>query len=175
MIKKVALALVAVIACILLYAATRPDSFTVHRSMTMKAPPDKVFALVNDLHNWGQWSPWEKLDPAMKRTHSGAASGTGAVYAWDGNSDAGAGRMEITESVPSSKIVITLDFTKPWASSNTTLFELTPKGDSTTVSWTMSGPSPYITKLMTTFVSMDKLVGGDFEKGLSAIKVIAEK
>lgn len=175
MFKKIALVIVGLIAAVLLYATTRPDSFSVQRSATIKAPPEKVFALVNDFHNWPAWSPWEKLDPAMQRTHSGAAAGKGAVYAWLGNGDVGEGRMEIVESEPSSKVGIKLDFIKPFESSNTTLFTLQPQGDSTQVTWLMQGPAPYITKLMTVFVSMDAMIGKDFEAGLANMKANAEK
>jgi uncharacterized protein YndB with AHSA1/START domain len=175
MLKKIALVIVALVAIVLIYAATRPDSFSVQRTATIKAPPEKVFALINDFHNWSAWSPWEKLDPAMKRTHSGAKSGQGAVYAWLGNSDVGEGRMEITESVPSSKVGIQLDFITPFESKNTTLFTLQPQGDSTQVTWLMQGPAPYVTKLMTVFVSMDKMIGKDFEAGLANLKANAER
>jgi uncharacterized protein YndB with AHSA1/START domain len=175
MIKKLALVIVILVAAVLLYATTRPDSFSVQRSATIKASPDKVFALINDFHAWPTWSPWEKLDPAMKRTHSGAAAGKGAVYAWLGNSDVGEGRMEITESVPSSRVGIKLDFVTPLESSNTTLFTLAPQGDSTQVTWLMQGPAPYVTKLMTVFVSMDSMIGRDFEAGLANMKAVAEK
>jgi uncharacterized protein YndB with AHSA1/START domain len=175
MFKKIALVIVVLVAAVLLYATTRPDSFSVQRTATIKAPPEKVFALINDFHNWPAWSPWEKLDPAMKRTHTGATAGQGAVYAWLGNSDVGEGRMEITESVPSSRVGIKLDFIKPFESGNTTLFTLQPQGDSTQVTWLMQGPAPYVTKLMTVFVSMDKMIGKDFEAGLANMKAAAEK
>lgn len=175
MLKKIALVIVALIAVVLIYAATRPDNFSVQRTATIKAPPEKVFALINDFHNWPAWSPWEKLDPAMKRTHTGANAGQGAVYAWLGNSDVGEGRMEIVESVPSSRVGIKLDFITPFESKNTTLFTLQPQGDSTQVTWLIQGPAPYVTKLMTVFVSMDKMIGKDFEAGLANMKAAAEK
>ncbi len=175
MFKKIALVIVVLIAAVLLYATTRPDSFSVQRTATIKAPPEKVFALINDFHNWPVWSPWEKLDPAMQRTHSGANAGKGAVYAWLGNSDVGEGRMEIVESASPSKVDIKLDFIKPFESSNTTLFTLQPQGDSTQVTWQMQGPAPYITKLMTVFVSMDAMIGKDFEAGLANLKANSEK
>jgi hypothetical protein len=175
MFKKIALVIVVLIAAVLLYATTRPDTFSVQRSTTIKAPPEKIFPLINDFHAWQAWSPWEKLDPAMKRTHSGAAAGKGAVYAWLGNSDVGEGRMEITESVPSFKVGIKLDFITPFESSNTTVFTLAPQGDSTQVTLLMQGPAPYVTKLMTVFVSMDSVIGKDFEAGLAAMKAAAEK
>jgi len=174
MIKKIALAVVAILLVILGLAAMKPDSFAVRREIAIKAPPARIAPLIADFHQWGNWSPWEHLDPTMQRTFSGAPSGPGAVYAWQGNGDVGAGRMEVTGQDP-SKVAIKLDFLKPFESHNTTEFVLTPQGDSTTVSWTMSGPMPFISKLMTVFVSMDAMIGKDFEKGLAAMKTVAEK
>jgi hypothetical protein len=174
MIKKIALAVVAILLVILGLAAMKPDSFAVRREIAIKAPPAKIAALIADFHQWGSWSPWEHLDPTMQRTFSGAPSGPGAVYAWQGNGDVGAGRMEVTGQDP-SKVAIKLDFLKPFESHNTTEFVLAPQGDITTVSWTMSGPMPFISKLMTVFVSMDAMIGKDFEKGLAAMKTVAEK
>jgi uncharacterized protein YndB with AHSA1/START domain len=175
MLKKILIALAVVIAGILIFAATKPDSFQVQRSATIKAPPEKVFAHINDLRSWQAWSPWEKKDPAMKRELSGAESGKGAVYAWDGNSDVGQGRMTITESVPPSKVTIALDFIKPFESHATAELTLQPKGDATDVTWSLSGPSPYFSKLMQVFFSMDSMVGKDFEQGLAGLKAVAEK
>ena len=174
MIKKIALAVVAILLVILGLAAMKPDSFAVRREIAIKAPPARIAPLIADFHQWGSWSPWEHLDPKMQRTFSGAPSGPGAVYAWQGNDDVGAGRMEVTGQDP-SKVAIKLDFLKPFESSNTAEFVLTPQGDTTTVSWTMSGPMPFISKLMTVFVSMDAMIGKDFEKGLAAMKTVAEK
>jgi uncharacterized protein YndB with AHSA1/START domain len=175
MLKKILLGLVVIVAAVLLFALTKPDSFSVERSATIKAPPEKIYPLISDFHQWPQWSPWEKLDPNMKRSLSGAPQGVGAVYAWTGNDDVGEGRMEITGATPPTQVNIKLDFIKPFASQNTTVFTLTPQGDSTRVKWVMQGPAPYITKLMTVFVSMDKMVGSDFEKGLSNMKAAAER
>ena len=175
MFKKIALTLTALIAVVLLFALTRPDHFSVERRITMKAPPEKVFALVNDFHHWTEWSPWEKLDPGMKRTYSGAASGVGAVYAWEGNSDVGAGRMEITAAQAPGQVDIQLDFLRPFASSNTARFKLTPLAEGTEFVWSMHGPMPYISKLMSVFVSMDNMIGPDFEAGLAKLKTVAEK
>ena len=175
MFKVIAIVIVVAIAGVLAYATTRPDSFSVQRSTTIKAPPEKVFALINDFHSWPAWSPWEKLDPAMQRTHGGAAQGKGATYAWLGNSKVGEGRMEILESTPSSKVSIKLDFIKPFEAHNTADFTLQPQGDSTQVTWVMHGPAPYVTKLMGVFVSMDKMIGKDFEAGLANMKASAEK
>jgi uncharacterized protein YndB with AHSA1/START domain len=175
MFKKIALAVVVLVVLVLAYAATRPDSFSVQRATTIKAPPEKIFAIIEDFDGWRAWSPWEKLDPAMKRTTSGPAKGKGAVYAWDGDSKVGAGRMEILESIPSSRVAIQLDFLRPFATRNSTVFTLEPAGDATKVTWTMSGPSNFVTKLMGIFVSMDSMIGKDFETGLANMKAFAEK
>src|SRR5260370_19893185 len=142
---------------VLVFAATRPDSFRVQRAASVKAPPEKIFALLNDFQRWEAWSPWEKKDPAMKRTFSAVTSGKGAVYAWEGNRDVGQGRMEIAESVPPSKVAIKLDFVKPFETHNIVEFTLEPQGDSTNVTWVMQGAMLYISKLITVFVSMDSM------------------
>ena len=175
MIKTIAIVVVLLIAALLIYAAIKPDSFRIERSTTIKAPPEKIFALINDFHQWEAWSPWEKIDPALKRTYSGAASGTGAIYEWDGNKDIGQGRMEITESTQASKVALKLDFVKPFEAHNMVDFTLAIQGDSATVTQAMYGPSPYISKLMTTFFSMEKMVGGKYEEGLANLKALAEK
>ena len=175
MFKTIAIIIVVLIAAVLIFAATKPDTFRVQRSATIKAPPEQIFALINDLHRWDAWSPWEKKDPAMKRTHSGAANGKGAVYEWDGNKDVGKGRMEITESSPPSKVAIKLDFIKPFEGHNIAEFTLKPEGDSTNVTWVMDGPAPFISKVMQVFFSMDKMIGKEFETGLANLKTIAEK
>lgn len=175
MLKKILIVVVVLVAGICGFALTKPDSFRVERKATIQAPPDKVFALINDFHHWPQWSPWEKLDPAMQRTHSGAPAGAGAVYAWQGNSEVGQGRMEIKESVPAQKVNIQLDFIEPMASRNQTDFILTPQGSATEVTWAMHGPANFMTKLMSVFTSMDSMVGKDFEQGLANLKAAAEK
>ena len=167
--------IVVAVVVVLIYAATRPDTFRVQRSASIKAPPEKIFALMNDFHRYGEWSPFEKMDPGMKRTYSGADTGKGAAYAWESSGKAGIGRMEITESSPSSKIQINLDFVKPFTAHNKVEYTLQPKGDTTDVTWAMYGDSPYISKLMGVFFNFDKLVGNDFETGLANIKTIAEK
>lgn len=174
MLKKIALGVVVLIGALLIFAATRPDTFRVERTASIAAPAETVFPLINDFRNWDSWSPWEKLDPNMERTYSGSSSGEGAVYAWDGNSDAGAGRMEIVESIPPSKVMIQLNFTEPFESSSVTEFTLAPAGDSTSVTWAMYGRNEFIGKLMGIFIGMDSLVGGDFEKGLAAMAAAAE-
>ncbi len=175
MIKQLLLVVVGIVVIILIRATFIKESFRVERSVTIKAPPERIFGLINDFHNFAQWSPWEHLDPDMQRSITGSASGKGAVYEWSGNSKAGAGRMEILESTPSSKILIKLDFIKPIAGTNTSEYTITPQGDSTKVTWAMYGPSPFVSKVMQVFVTMDKLIGGDFERGLSSLKSVAEK
>jgi carbon monoxide dehydrogenase subunit G len=173
-IKKIAIVIVVVVAAILVFAATRPNTFRVQRSARIKAPPERIFSIINDFHNWGTWSPYEKLDPAMKRTLSGPNSGKGAVYEWEGNAKVGAGRMEILESSPSSRVAIKLDFIRPFEGHNIATFTLEPAGDSTNVTWAMDGPSPYVTKVMGIFVNMDKMIGKDFETGLGNLKSVTE-
>ena len=175
MLKIIAIVLAVVVAAILGIAMTKPDSFSVQRKTSIQAPPDRIFPLIDDFHNWNAWSPWEKLDPAMNRTHSGAASGKGAVYEWDGNSKVGKGRMEITDVTPPSKVGIKLDFIKPFEGHNVAEFTLEPQGDSTNVTWVMNGPTPFVSKVMQVFISMDKLIGKDFESGLANLKSISEK
>jgi hypothetical protein len=171
---KLAIAVVVLIAAVLGYAATKPDTFHVERRAEMSAPPERILPLVSDFHSWEVWSPWEKLDPQMQRTFSGPQSGMGAVYEWSGNSDAGKGRMEIV-SATAAAVTIQLDFTAPFQSSNTTTFALEPSGAGTQVIWSMDGPMPFITKLMSVFASMDSFVGKDFEVGLAQLKAAAEK
>lgn len=175
MLKNISMGLILVAVILLGLALTQPDSFTVQRSASIKAPPAKVMAYLNDFHQWPAWSPWEKKDPNMQRTFTGAASGKGAVYAWSGNRDVGQGRMEIIDSQMPSSLAIKLDFIKPFASSNQTEFMLQPDGEGTLITWTMQGKSLFATKLMGVFTSMDKLVGKDFEKGLAQLKEVAEK
>jgi carbon monoxide dehydrogenase subunit G len=175
MIKIILIVVVVVlVAALLAYAATKLDTFHVQRSANIKAPPEKIFAFIEDLHNWGAWSSWGKMDPAMKRTYSGSANGTGAVYAWEGNNKVGKGRMEITDTSPPSKVTIKLDFIKPFEGHNIAEFLLDPKGDSTNVTWAMHGPTPYMAKVMHVFFNTDKMIGKEFETGLAYLKTIAE-
>ena len=162
------------VAALLAYAATRPNNFRVRRSARIDAPPEKVFPLISDFRQWPLWSPWEKLDPKLRRTYSGAESGKGAIYEWDGNKKVGAGRMEILDSFAPSKLLLKLDFLRPFKAHNMTEFTLEPEGKSTDVHWEMYGPSPFMMKLMGIFMPMDKMVGRDFEKGLAAMKASAE-
>jgi uncharacterized protein YndB with AHSA1/START domain len=174
MIKKIAIGVAAIIAIILILAAMQPNDFKVVRSTTIKAPPEKIIPLIADFHQWGSWSPWEKMDPAMVRTHSGAASGKGAHYHWKGNDQVGEGHMEVLNVTPNT-VNIKLDFLSPFEAHNMADYVLDTKGDMTTVTWSMSGPSNFVTKVMGLFVSMDKMIGPDFEKGLASMKAVAEK
>lgn len=171
----IAAIVVVIVAGILIYAATKPDTFRVQRSASIKAPPDKIFAMINDLHGWSAWSPYEKKDPAMKRTFSGAQSGKGAVYEWDGNSNVGKGRMEVIEATAPSKVAIKLDFIKPFEGHNTAEFTMEPKGDNTVVTWAMYGPAAFMMKVMGIFMNMDNMIGNDFAVGLANLKAVAEK
>jgi uncharacterized protein YndB with AHSA1/START domain len=178
MLKTLAIIVVVVlvvIAGILIYASTRPDSFRVQRSTSIKAPPQKIFAMINDLKAWATWSPYEKKDPAMKRSFGAVTAGKGATYEWDGDKNVGKGHMEIVEAAPPNKVVIKLDFLKPFEAHNTAEFTLEPKGDTTLVSWAIYGPSAYITKVMGLFFNMDTMIGKDFEVGLADLKAAAEK
>jgi uncharacterized protein YndB with AHSA1/START domain len=173
--KTIASVIAVLVVGVLGFAATKPDEFRVVRSISIKAPPEKIFPYVNDFHAWTAWSPWEKLDPAMQRTFEGPAQGKGAVYGWKGNGSVGAGRMQIAESTPSSRILIDLQFIEPFAAHNKAEYTFQPKGDTTEVTWSMAGPAPFVSKLMQVFVNMDRMVGQDFEKGLANLKAAAEK
>ena len=171
----IAITVAIAIAIVLILAATKPDTFSVRRVTTVSAPPEKIFPLINDFHQWGTWSPWEDKDPAMKRTYSGAGTGKGAVYAWDGNKNVGTGRMEILEVSAPSKIVIKLDFFKPFEAHNTAEFTMLPQGDATSLTWLMHGPAPFMSKVMQVFMNMDKMIGKDFEAGLAKLKKLTER
>jgi uncharacterized protein YndB with AHSA1/START domain len=175
MFKKILLAIGVVIVMVLAYAATRPDTFRVERTAVINAAPDRVFAQINDLHNWPTWSVWEKKDPAMKKSFGGAAAGQGATYGWEGNSNVGTGRMEIVESVPDSKVRIKLDFVEPIEGHNFADLVLRTEGAGTRIIWSMDGPSPFISKLMGVIFDMDKMIGKDFEDSLSNLKQVVEK
>ncbi|WP_029919976.1 K(+)-transporting ATPase subunit F [Nevskia soli] len=175
MFKIIALVVAVALAGVLIYAATRPDTFSVQRSLAIKAPPEKIFPLIENFHRWSEWSPYEKLDPEMKRSYTGPDSGPGAAYAWDGSSKVGAGSMEILRTSVPGSIVIKLDFIRPITGHNTATFTLENAGDTTTVTWIMAGPSPYISKLMGLFFNMDQMIGKDFETGLANLKRIAER
>ncbi|RRI02695.1 polyketide cyclase [Mesorhizobium tamadayense] len=175
MLATILIVLLVVVAAALIFAATRPNDFVVSRSASIRAPAEAIFPLIDDFKHWPSWSPFEKLDSNMKRTLSGAESGKGAAYAWEGNSKAGKGRMEIINSVPSSLVSLRLDFEKPLRANNTVDFTLTPSRDGTTVTWAMRGRRPFIVKLMGLFMNFDSLIGKDFEAGLANLRRAAEK
>jgi uncharacterized protein YndB with AHSA1/START domain len=175
MIKASAIIVAVLLAGILIFAATRPDTFRVQRSTNIKASPEKIFPLINDLQRLGTWSPYEKRDPAMKRTFGATTAGKGAVYEWDGNKNVGKGRMEIIDAAPPSRIVIKLDFIAPFEGHNVAEFTMHGKGDATHVTWAMYGPANFVSKLMGIFFNMDNMIGKDFEAGLASLKTIAEK
>ncbi len=170
---KILIALVA-IAVVLVVVATRPSEFRVARTARIAAPAPVVFAQVNDFHKWEAWSPWAKLDPAMKQAYEGAPAGTGAVYTWAGNKEVGEGRMTLTESRPSELIKIELEFFKPFATTSTAEFTFKPEGDHTLVTWSMTGQNNFIAKAVHLFMDMDTMVGGQFENGLARMKSVAE-
>lgn len=151
------------------------DTYTVERSATINAEPDRIYEQIANFHNWRNWSPWEGVDPELKRTYSGSESGTGAVYNWSGNRKAGQGRMEITEAAEPSKVVIDLRFEKPWKAQNDTWFTIEPTASGSRVLWTMTGKKTFMTKVMGVFKSMDAFLGPDFDKGLARLKNTTEK
>jgi uncharacterized protein YndB with AHSA1/START domain len=173
MIATILIVIAVAFAALLAYAASKPDTFLVQRSTSIAAPPEKIFPMIDDLRAQSAWSPFEK-DPDMKRTHSGAPHGKGAVYAWDGNRQVGAGRIAITDSVPPSKVVLALDMSRPFKAHNTVEFTLDRTGAGTNVTWAMQGGQPYMAKVMGLFVDCDKMCGGLFEEGLAKLKAIAE-
>ena len=173
MVKKILIGLVVVIATFLVYAAMRPGAYHVERSATMGAPPDVVLGVVGDFRRFGEWSPWEKIDPAMKRTVEGPPSTVGSSYAWVGNKDAGEGRMSITEVQP-DHIGMKWEFIKPWEATCSAAITAVPEGDGSRVTWSMDGTNNYLSKMMSVFVSMDRMIGKDFEKGLAQLKPVAE-
>lgn len=175
MFKTIAIIIVVAVIVVLALASRRPDQFKVERRVTIKAAPEKIFPYLNDLHKFAAWSPFEKLDPAMQRRYNDVAAGPGASYEWEGNSKAGQGRMEIVESTPASRVLIKLDFVKPMAANNMVEFRLTPTGDQTEVSWTMTGAAPFFVKIIHVFFDMDRMVGKDFESGLDNLRKLAEQ
>lgn len=174
MLQLIAIAAGAAVAGVLGVAARRPDTFRVYRTAVIDAPPEKILPLIEDLRRWVDWSPYEKLDPGMKKTLTGAATGRGSVYEWEGNKKAGAGRMEILETSP-THVAIQLDFTRPFKAHNVTTFTLRPRGASTEVTWDMEGPNPFLNKVMGVLINMDNLLGKDFTAGLASLKTLAER
>jgi uncharacterized protein YndB with AHSA1/START domain len=175
MLKTIGIIVAVLIVGVLILAATKPDTFTVERKASIKAPPEKIFAILNDFKQWAAWSPWEKKDPAMKRNFGATTAGKGATYAWEGNKDVGTGNMEIAESLPSSRLTLKLNFEKPFKANNTVNFTLAPTGGGTDVAWSMEGQNNFMSKIMQVFMNMDKMVGPDFEAGLANLKAASEK
>jgi uncharacterized protein YndB with AHSA1/START domain len=174
MLKIILIALAVIVVALVVIVALQPSEFRVARSTIISAPPSAVFALVNDFHKWEAWNPWGKIDPAMKQTYEGAPAGTGAIYTWAGNNEVGEGRMTIIESRPSELIRVKLEFFKPFAATNTAEFTFKPEANQTAVTWSMFGDKNFMAKAIHLFINMDKMIGGQFEKGLAAMKSVVE-
>jgi len=174
MLTYIVIAIAAIVVVFVIIVATRPADFRVTRTDTISAPAEAVFAQVNDFHKWAAWSPWEKLDPELKRIFEGPSAGPGAIYRWAGNNKVGEGRMTILESHPRDVIRIKLEFLRPFKATNTAEFTFKPQGNQTAVTWSMHGKLNFMSKAFHMFVDFDKIVGGDFEKGLAALKSMAE-
>jgi uncharacterized protein YndB with AHSA1/START domain len=171
----IAAVLVVLLSGLLIYASTRPDTFTVQRSVSIKAPPEKIFPLISSLRGFNSWEPFSKKDPAIKLVYGGPDSGKGAKYEWQGNRQVGSGKVEITDIAPPLSVAMKLDMMTPMEAHNTVQFTLEPKGETTTVTWAMRGPSPLVAKVMDVTFGMDRMVGSEFEAGLANLKALAEK
>jgi hypothetical protein len=174
MLKKILIGIAAIILIFVVVVALQPSDFHIARTTTIAAPADAVFDQVSDFHKWVAWSPYEKIDPALKRTYSGNPSGVGAIYEWVGNKDVGEGRATITESRPNELVRIQLEFLKPFAATNIAEFNLAPSGDQTSITWSMTGTNNFMFKAVGLFMNMDKMVGGQFEQGLAQLKSMLE-
>lgn len=174
MFKTLALIALTALAALLIYAATRPDVFRVERSVRIQAPAPQLFGLIDNLRQMNRWNPYNKKDPAMKLVYQGPEAGPGAAFEFDGNKEVGAGRIGVTASQAPTRVAMTLDMARPFAAHNDIEFTLAPDGDATRVTWAMQGPSPYIGKLMGLIFNMDRMIGGDFERGLADLKTLAE-
>jgi uncharacterized protein YndB with AHSA1/START domain len=174
MLIKILIAVAAIFVVLAVIVALQPSEFRVARSTTISAPPSAVFVQVNDFHKWEAWNPWGKIDPAMKQTYEGAPAGTGAIYTWAGNNEVGEGRMAIIESRPSELIRVKLEFFKPFAATNTAEFTFKPEANQTVVTWSMFGKKNFMAKAIHLFMNMDKMIGGQFEKGLAEMKSVVE-
>ena len=165
---------VVIIGAFLVFISRQPDEFLVTRSVAISTHPDVPYAQVNDLHKWVSWSPWEGIDPGLKRTHGGPESGVGATYAWEGNNKVGAGRMTITESQPAHLVRLDLDFLRPFAAKNLAEFTFSPRGGHTVVTWSMSGRETFGTKAFSLVCGRDRIVGTMFAQGLAKMKTVCE-
>lgn len=174
MLKTILIILPILVVVFLVVVALQPSQFRVARSTTISAPPSAVFAQVNNFHKWEAWNPWGKIDPAMKQSYDGSPAGEGAVYTWVGNNEVGEGRMTIAESRPSELIRVKLEFFKPFAATNTAEFTFKPEGNQTAVTWSMFGDNNFMAKAIHLFMNMDKMIGGQFEKGLASMKSVVE-
>ena len=174
MLRKILIALAVIIVVFVVIVALQPKEYRVARSATISASPAAVFAQVNDFHKWEAWNPWGKIDPAMKQAYEGAPAGVGAIYTWAGNNEVGEGRMTITESRPSELIRIKMEFFKPFAGTSTAEFTFKPEGNQTAVTWSMTGENNFMAKAIHLFMNMDKMIGGQFEKGLASMKSVVE-
>jgi len=174
MLIKIVIGLVVVAVGVAAVVVTRPSEFRVVRSTTIAAPAPVIFAQVNDFHRWDAWNPWAKVDPAMKQTYEGAPAGVGAVYTWAGNREAGEGRMTIIESRPNDLIRVRLEFLRPFAGTSIATFTFKPEGAGTLVTWSMAGENNFIAKAVHLVMDIDKMIGGNFEKGLAQMKTVAE-
>ncbi len=174
MLKFILIGLAVIIAVVAVTVAMQPDDFRVTRSATVSAPAAAVFAQVNDLQKWEAWNPWQKKDPAMKLTFSGPPAGPGASYSWAGNNEVGEGRLTITESRPGKLVRLKLEFMKPFSATNTAEFTFKPEGERTNVTWAMQGNNNFFAKALHLVMNMDKMVGGEFEKGLVDMKAAVE-
>jgi uncharacterized protein YndB with AHSA1/START domain len=175
MLLRVLVVIAVLIAGVFILAATKPETFTIQRATTIAAPPEKIFALLNDFHNWSRWEPQDKEDPTMKRTFSGPASGEGAVSDWSGSGSTGKGQMTITKSVPSTNVVIMVHWVKPFQAYNLNVFTLEPQGAATRVTWAMQGTNVYLMKVMSLFMNTDRFMARHFEIGLANLKAASER
>jgi hypothetical protein len=175
MLRLILVVALLLVAALLVFVATRPASFRVQRSLRIGVPREALFARVSDFHGFDAWSPWAALDPDMQKRFSGAERGQGAVYEWRGNNKVGQGRMEIIDAVEPARVVIKLDFLKPFEAHNTAEYILAEAADGTEFTWLMHGPNSFMSKLMSLIFSMDKMVGAQFEQGLASLKALAEE
>jgi uncharacterized protein YndB with AHSA1/START domain len=175
MLRMILILIGGVVLAFFAYAASRPNDFRIERSQTIKAPPEAVFALINNLHQFNSWNPFALVDPSLKIVYIGPESGAGAAYEWEGTGKSGKGRMEIAASVPTSQVTMRLEFMKPFAAKNMVEFTIIPVGPSSQVTWAMTGHNAYFQKVMSTLFKMDRVVGDQFAAGLSALKNLAER
>jgi hypothetical protein len=174
MLETILIVVLVIVLLFVIIVSMQPSEFRIERSAAISAPAPEVFGQVNDFHKWDGWSPWAKLDPAMKQTYEGPPAGKGAIYSWTGNKQVGEGRMTITESRPSEYVRINLEFLRPFKATNTAEFAFKPQGSETAVTWSMTGRKNFVFKAFGLFMSMDKMVGNDFEKGLAQMKSVVE-